>query len=102
MHSLNFAAAHWDCDTPPEELVDPDVVEQVKDAVRSVDGWTNWNYQENFVVASRQPSPNQLPNTLRIRRAVFNALISAMDHEIDRLLDEYLPSEKSYPDVLEV
>ena len=85
--SMNFAAPHWDYDTPPKHLVDPDIVKQVEDAVNAEAGWENWEYEENYVVArTGPPNPRQLPNTLLIRRAVFNALISAMDMETARLL----------------
>jgi arylsulfatase A-like enzyme len=79
--SLNFAAPHWDYDTPPKGLVDPEVVAQVEATVRVIEG-NGWNYVENYLAPA---GPGE--DRLRIRRAVFNALISAMDTEIKRLLE---------------
>ena len=92
--SLNFAAPHWDYDTPPKHLVDPDIVKQVEHAVRVVEGDPTWNYVENYLAPNGGPvyDPNTGEfnednyNALMAKRAVFNALISAMDTEIARLL----------------
>jgi arylsulfatase A-like enzyme len=77
--SLNFAAPHWPYQLPPEVLVN--------------DGTDEGSFVYNKVIVALgsytqppPPTPPAPPLLLRKRRAIFNAMIYAMDSEIGRLL----------------
>ena len=72
--SLNFAAPHWPYQLPPEELVNDDTPA----------GMSVYDKVIYELGSYTIPPP---PLDLFQRRAIFNAMIYAMDSEIERLLD---------------